>query len=846
MFLLYFSYGQLDCQKAPYRVPFPSMGHLKKGFVVSHTHWDRAWYLPFESFRLRLVEVVDEILDLLETHSEFSSFTLDGQSSLLEDYLVLKPENKKRLQKLISSRRLYVGPWYTLPDLFLASGESLIRNLQIGISVAKTFGHALEVGYVPDSFGHPAQVPQILQGFGISSYIFMRGMSKNMQQEVGNHFLWEAPSGHQVLAINMQQDYLALSALGYEHPWGRRDGEEASLKKAEERVHQVTNKLSQHQNDSSFLLPNGSDHMPIQGDLPAILSKLKLRDTQLIHSNFEEFVHSVQQEGKKTYTGDLLGNTDHPILSNVYSARMPLKLLHHKAQSLLRVAESLLISNQAAFEHAWKLLLKTQAHDNISGCSVDDVHLEDELHLKKVCEVAEGLITLHLEKLMKTGFKKTTDNSQRVFLFNPHPFAQTFVIESSVLFNNPEGEWAQDTPEKTLVAKDAEGNSIDLQNVSSQIDYRIAYLEKSKGRRYFFKLQKELPPLGYEILEFQESSKIENKVRQDPQSIPKTPFDLVLEEDIGDLYSFNPTSKSSAKAQPIEGFWNRNNEWEQNWTLDGMSLRSYLTFEENTTRLRLSYTNIHQNARLRLVLNDLPTHSILTDSCFGFQKLEPGEVSSFSPQEPHYPGERPYPTRHQGDFLLLENSDKVHWIANRGLPEAEVLKDNSVAITLHRSVGTLSVAGGAIRACHAGPTVGTPKAQCLEDFEHEIAWGLAQNRGEALKQATAFSIPAYVQELPYLPGLKNTGSAPMKTSLLSLDNPLVRLSALVRRDEYCVCRIYNTDKAVQTVSLQADQMTSFAQSDLFEASSKTWIKAEKKIVLELKAHEIQTLLLKGL
>ncbi len=83
--------------------------------VVPHTHWDRAWYLPFEEFRGELVEVIDHLLEVLENQDGFS-FTLDGQAMVLKDYLEIRPDNEHRLKNLIRRGRLFVGPWYVLPD----------------------------------------------------------------------------------------------------------------------------------------------------------------------------------------------------------------------------------------------------------------------------------------------------------------------------------------------------------------------------------------------------------------------------------------------------------------------------------------------------------------------------------------------------------------------------------------------------------------------------------------------------------------------------------------------------------------------------------------------------------
>ncbi|MFZ5951278.1 MAG: glycoside hydrolase, partial [Candidatus Rifleibacteriota bacterium] len=142
-----------------------------RGFVISHTHWDRAWYLPFQAYRLRLVRMIDDLLELLESDDSFKCFTLDGQTVLLEDYLEIRPQNLVRLQKLVQASRLFIGPWYTLPDLFIPCGESVIRNLQLGLNIAREFGEPMKIGYLPDPFGHFAQLPQILQGFDISSFI---------------------------------------------------------------------------------------------------------------------------------------------------------------------------------------------------------------------------------------------------------------------------------------------------------------------------------------------------------------------------------------------------------------------------------------------------------------------------------------------------------------------------------------------------------------------------------------------------------------------------------------------------------------------------------------------------
>ena len=174
--------------------------------VVPHTHWDREWYLPFEVFRLRLGSVVDGVLDTLERDPSFTSFTLDGQAIVLEDYLEVRPENEGRLQALLDAGRLEVGPSYVLPDEILVGGESLVRNLLLGRRVCRRFGvEPSGAGYLPDSFGHPAQLPQILAGFGIRTFLFSRGMGDEID-DVGVVFRWRAGPA-EVVACQMLPHY---------------------------------------------------------------------------------------------------------------------------------------------------------------------------------------------------------------------------------------------------------------------------------------------------------------------------------------------------------------------------------------------------------------------------------------------------------------------------------------------------------------------------------------------------------------------------------------------------------------------------------------------------------------
>ena len=156
--------------------------------IISHTHWDREWYLPFEQFRIRLVDMMDNLLHILE-NDEAYRFHLDAQTIVIEDYLEIRPHRRADVERFVKQGRLLIGPWYVQNDFHLTSGEATVRNLLIGTEIAEEYGEKHKVGYAADQFGICSQLPQILNGFGIDSCVFGRGYGRGERQ-----FYWTSVS----------------------------------------------------------------------------------------------------------------------------------------------------------------------------------------------------------------------------------------------------------------------------------------------------------------------------------------------------------------------------------------------------------------------------------------------------------------------------------------------------------------------------------------------------------------------------------------------------------------------------------------------------------------------------
>jgi len=273
-------------------------------FVVPHTHWDRAWYLPFENYRLKLVRLVDNLLDLFRRRAGYR-FSLDGQTVVLEDYLQMRPERRGQLQAAVRSGRLAIGPWYILPDEFLVSSESLVRNLLIGTGLARQFGRPMLAGYLPDPFGHVSQIPQVLNGFGIDSFLFMRGAGDIVERS-GGIFGWQGADGRSRVTAAYQLDgYCNLIAWGVP---GRNyrdlvDGLDAMRPDPElalERARKLLDKMQGHGYPGRVLLfNNGCDHMPAQPQVPELIDycNRRLPDARLVQGTFGDYVAALRAQG---------------------------------------------------------------------------------------------------------------------------------------------------------------------------------------------------------------------------------------------------------------------------------------------------------------------------------------------------------------------------------------------------------------------------------------------------------------------------------------------------------------------------------------------------------------------
>jgi len=398
----------------------------KRIWVISGTHWDREWRYSADQSLLRLSEIVDDLLDILEKNKDFTCFHLDGGTVVIEDYLAVRPENEGRLRKLMEQGRIATVPWYTLPEMNTVAPEALIRNLLLGRRMAEDFGAVTKTGYTATSYGQISQLPQIYAGFGLGTALSYRGTNKHQVPPICQ---WEGADGTRIYFIRCFDEVTRTNwffFVHYELVLGKMPRDlRIKYEPATLPVHMADETLCEAgfqvlREDRSFrddpevmrsalrrflkqaepqsigphvLGLDMEDNAAPYTNLPGMIEKLNRiqGEYELVLDSLDNYVTAAVQavkgkrvpvvKGEMRYTAIEVGFN--ALLGTTHSSRTKLKILNNEAErELIGVAEPLCSMSamlggeyrHSLLERAWLDLLKNHAHDSICGAAINEAH----------------------------------------------------------------------------------------------------------------------------------------------------------------------------------------------------------------------------------------------------------------------------------------------------------------------------------------------------------------------------------------------------------------------------------------------------------------------------------------
>lgn len=749
---------------------------------VSHTHWDREWYLTKESFGMMLMDLVERVISILQKDEEFVCFMFDGQTIALEDYLNLKPGQKGEIEQLVHRGKLIIGPWYVLPDEYLISGEGHIRNYLIGQHLCSSLGGSMQHGYLPDSFGHPSQMPQILRGLGLKDAIFWRGLGKDITT---TEFYWEGIDGSRVLAINMPFSY-GIGACLPEDPDA-----------LNERFNVAITRLEPLTTGDVLLFMQGVDHVAPDPELPEKLKLVRpaLSGYNVVQGSLDTYLDLVNPDNiTETAHGELRSGYRAYLLGGTLSTRGYLKQKAFETERCLTAyAEPLAVLSsiyssapmpQEHLQRAWKLYLENMPHDSICGCSIDEVHQEMMLRFRDLETINRHIIEASV-KALQNVVGLPSDEDQGFCLFNPLPFRRVETVTVSIPYEEQllrqvdymtgelveyEPAFAKPTP-VGIVVEGQDGNKINGVVVDVREEDRMDLsLDRQpimyRSRTVSFKCTlSDILPLSFaayrciwlysdEEETIEHSTFLENnrfRISVDEELGEIVLYDKSLQFEIKDLFYYQDSGDAGDEytySPPLNDTSYRSYVRDVASTADELILISTMLIPESLSADRSSRSQSllehpietvirleKESDRIRIITkldNKAKDHRLrlVTAACVKSGRSWAEGLFSIDIREPI--GEKkkyqdwiePPGAFFQKRFSALADSDIALVLMSEGLHEYEVLREEQMyglAITLLRSVGWLSRADLIARDGNGGWSLETPEAQSFGSAEFHCA-----------------------------------------------------------------------------------------------------------------------------
>ncbi|WP_061015684.1 glycoside hydrolase family 38 C-terminal domain-containing protein [Vibrio splendidus] len=746
---------------------------MAKVHVIPHTHWDREWYFTQQDSDVLATYNFTKVIETLETQPEYSCYHLDGQSSIVEDYLKVLPHMRERLAALVSDKKLFIGPWYTQTDTYNVAGESIIRNLKYGMHIAEGLGHSMKVGYLPDTFGHNAQMPTLFKGMGIDNIIFWRGIDYDQQVERSN-FNWCSAGGDEIYAYNLVHGYGAAKNMV------------ATADHLDKKIFPMVEKIKALSGLDEVLIPSGGDQVNIDPELPKTLQTATQRSPEqdvYAISSMEAFVDVLRDNSDsfETYHGEFKAPRYARIHKTIGSVRYDIKKLNFDIEQFLIKKLEVVIAIAKAqgitvhtelIDIAWKKILECHAHDSIGGCNSDATNADIMHRLKQAQEICHGLYNLVIKEIASSC------HDYELMLFNGQLQPYTGLVKA-VVFSSYENIAISDGNEhcaiEVITRETLDGGKVI--EVTKDGEKEVAV-----PPYYRFELNisvNDLPAMGYQVFEVQPSdvnnrqmevrkqTAIENESLMlaceggqlqlvDKKTSRIIPQLLTFEEqaDDGDSYDFSPLQGDTpVYNQSIELIETQVGETEQVMTVRAtldipvdLNARTAnqndhqavfevsLTLSQGREQLVVNITTLNQakDHRVRVLVNsDVQSNTSISTQPFALMEC---------PIEPSIEGwqqkfrECPIDIETTEGAVALAEQGKALVINGSGLKEFQIIKGESsdkVALTLFKSTGVLGKDDLEWRPGRASginnTVVHTPDAQLQKSMQFSFALALTED-----------------------------------------------------------------------------------------------------------------------
>jgi len=427
------------------RDAWPPQAEQYRFHMIGNAHIDAPWLWPWSEAMSIVLSTFRAALDRMSENPD-STFTASS-AQFYEWVAETDPKMLNEIRQRVKEGRWAVaGGWWVEPDANIPSGESLVRQgLYSQRLFEQLFGRSAQIGYNPDSFGHPGTLPQILKLQGMHTYVFMRPQSHEKELPA-DLFWWEGADGTRVLTYRIPFSYGINDHL-------------------QEAVRRFITDLREPTKDLMVFYGAG-DHGggPVKENIQSILDMQKTPGApKVVFSTPDRYFNEVNKLSDLPVVADDLQH--HSV--GCYTAMSEIKKNNRAAEAALVTGEKLaaLSSVVAGFDYpradftaAWKKVLFMQFHDSMAGTALPEHYEAAREAYGFALDMANQALYGAAEKI--AWQVPTQDpNSEYLVVFNPHAWDAKLNVEYDLSWSAPSPE-GQSALQSNSRLEDEHGNAV--------------------------------------------------------------------------------------------------------------------------------------------------------------------------------------------------------------------------------------------------------------------------------------------------------------------------------------------------------------------------------------------------
>lgn len=421
---------------------------------IGHTHIDVAWLWTVAQTREKAQRSFATVIQMMKRYPEYKFMSSQPQlySFVKKDDPALYAEIKQAVKE---GRWEAEGAMWLEPDVNLASGESLIRQMIYGKRFMKEeFGVDNKILWLPDVFGYTGALPQIMRKCNVTQF-FTTKMTWNESNKMPNDmFIWEGIDGSQVFAA-FEYAYSTEITPNYVYDYWKK----------------FKNKSLHNETILTFGFADGGggptyemmeNYKRFNRGIPG-MPKTEIKTVGEYFNKAEEAFYK-NCDALKT-TPKWVGEMYLEMHRGTYTSMARNKKFNRKSENLymsvenIGVNDMLLLGNsypEATIRENMETMLLNQFHDILPGSSIKDVYDVTDREYAKIISDGEALLENGLSHI-----KNNLNTKGGLFVYNPAPYTVSDYVtvdgEEYYAENIPARGWkvvdAKKTDATTVVTK---------------------------------------------------------------------------------------------------------------------------------------------------------------------------------------------------------------------------------------------------------------------------------------------------------------------------------------------------------------------------------------------------------